>query len=81
MTPNRFKHSSGLLLRYDGVTSIDIDVNESNPSKRVWPESPRLGDLQLDEILPIARGCSHEIKFTGGKVAITCEDLRAEWMP
>ncbi|NBH05064.1 hypothetical protein [Amycolatopsis sp. SID8362] len=54
-------------------------ADELSPNERVWPASPRLGDVQLDEILPIAGGCSHEIKFTGGRVMITCEDLHAEW--
>ena len=80
LEPNRFKHNSGLIIRYNNVTNISVDVNKLSPRKKIWPESRRLGDLQLDEILPIADGCSHEIKFTGGSMVIACEDLHAEWM-
>ncbi|MBE1493546.1 hypothetical protein H4696_000646 [Amycolatopsis lexingtonensis] len=55
-------------------------ASRSGSSGRVWPASPRLGDLQLDEILPNAGGCSHEIKFTGGTIVIECADLTAEWL-
>lgn len=79
LLPNRFKHDSGLLIRYDNVAGIDIEAGALNSDRRVWPESPRLGDLQLDEILPAAGGCSHELKFTGGSIVIVCEDLHAEW--
>jgi hypothetical protein len=79
LAPNRFKHDSGLSIRYDGVTSVSIVADDFSSNRRVWPESPRLGDLQLDEILPMADGCSHEMKFTGGSITITCEDLHAEW--
>ncbi len=78
--PNQFKHFSGLVIRYDGVTNIDLDANRPGPSTRVWPVSPRLGDLQLDEILPTDGGCSHEVAFTGGTLLIECADLEAEWL-
>jgi hypothetical protein len=81
LAPNRFKHHSGLSIRYDGVSSVSIDADELDSNRRVWPESPRLGDLQLDEILPTTDGCSHEIKFTGGSITIVCKDLHAEWDP
>jgi hypothetical protein len=80
LAPNRFKHLSGLFIRYEGVTAIRIDASGVNVNGRVWPETPRLGDIQLDEILPSAGGCSHEIKLTGGSIEIVCEDLRAEWI-
>ncbi|WP_439379327.1 hypothetical protein [Amycolatopsis lexingtonensis] len=80
LLPNEFKHFSGLVIRYDDVTNIDLDASRSGPSGRVWPASPRLGDLQLDEVLPSAGGCSHEIKFTGGTIVIECADLTAEWL-
>jgi len=81
LMPNQFKHLSGLVVRYIGVAGIDIEANESAANAQVWPDTPRLGDVQLDEILPIAGGCTHEMKMTGGTVMITCEDLHAEWGP
>lgn len=79
LTPNRFKHLSGLVIRYVGVAGIEISADAQAANTRVWPDSPKLGDVQLDEILPVVGGCTHEIKMTGGSVMITCEDLQAEW--
>lgn len=79
LTPNQFKHLSGLMIRYEGVTAIRVDAGGATMSGRVWLESPRLGDVQLDEILPADGGCSHEIKLTGGSIEVECEDLHAKW--
>lgn len=77
--PNRFKHDSGLVIRYEGVTRFTVEVDESKPGREVWPESRRIGDVQLDEILPARTGCTHEVKLTGGTIFVQCADLHATW--
>jgi hypothetical protein len=76
---NRFKHDARLVIRYDDVTRFDVQV-ASLDEGRIWPESRRLGDLQLDEILPTPSGCSHEVRMTGGVMVVECRDLRAKWV-
>lgn len=77
--PNEFKHSEGLTITYERVTSFIVDVEPVRADRKVWPDSLSLGDVQLDEILPHEFGCSHEIKMTGGTIMLTCQDLTAEW--
>jgi len=77
--PNQFKHDEGLLIRYSNVNELTIEVTASPRKAHVWPDSRRLGDLQLDEILPHEKGLSHEIRLTGGVIQIVASDLRAEW--
>ncbi|GAB7042786.1 MULTISPECIES: hypothetical protein [Catenuloplanes] len=77
--PNRFKHDGPLTIVYDGVQNFTMEVDEMNSTTRIWPESRRLGSVQLDEIVPSAVGCRHEIRMTGGVVIIDCADLRASW--
>lgn len=78
---NRFKHSESLLVNYLDVVSISIgaDNGDGGDPDQTWPETLRLGEVQLDEILPHARGCSHEIKTISGCVLIICGDLSAQW--
>ncbi|WP_273699954.1 hypothetical protein [Actinomadura graeca] len=33
----------------------------------------------LDEVLPLGRGCSHEVVLTGGVIVVECDDLRFRW--
>ncbi|CCH29555.1 hypothetical protein ABZ816_15605 [Actinosynnema sp. NPDC047251] len=73
LTPNEWKHETGLRLRYLNVRSFHVDVEESGGTL------PRLGALQLDEILPHAAGVSHEIAFTCGSVLVVAADLVATW--
>lgn len=40
---------------------------------------PRLGYLQLDEVLPHPQGVSHEITFTEGSLLVVGADLVARW--
>jgi hypothetical protein len=77
---NQWKHEEDLVIRYDGVTRLDLDVDRLHEETRIWPESRRLGDAQLDEILPAPPGCSHEIQLTGGRLFVECHDLRAGWI-
>jgi hypothetical protein len=79
LAPNPFKHSTGLVIRYEGVVNLAVDVHPIPEGRRIWPESRSLGDLQLDEVLPHESGCTHELKMTGGTVVVVCQDLRAEW--
>ena len=73
LAPNEWKHLSGLRIQYSDVQSFCVDVEESDGT---WP---RLGDLQLDEILPHPVGMSHEIAFTCGSIIVVAADLVATW--
>ena len=74
--PNDSKHDAGLLLQYAGVTSVEVTAAAAKPLGL-----PRLGSVILDEVLPHALGCRHEIALTGGSIAIVCTDLTATWTP
>ncbi|MBO3751986.1 hypothetical protein J5X84_38460 [Streptosporangiaceae bacterium NEAU-GS5] len=76
--PNQFKHEQWLRIAYSDVTSFEVSASGWKPAE-VWPETRRLGDVQLDEILPHERGCSHEIQLTRGRGFIVARDLSAEW--
>lgn len=76
---NKFKHDQGLTIKYINVVEFAVDVTAAPKKDNIWPESRRLGDFQLDEILPYENGVSHEIKLTGGVVRIIASDLFAEW--
>jgi hypothetical protein len=76
--PNKFKHDAGLTVMYDDVIGLAVEAG-ARGDQRIWPESPKLGDVQLDEILPHDHGCTHEIKLTGGSILVTSGDLHAEW--
>ncbi|GLY52450.1 hypothetical protein [Lentzea sp. NBRC 102530] len=78
--PNRFKHDRALSIRYADVTEFAVDVSAAPRSRNVWPETRRLGDLQLDEVLPRENGCGHEIRMTGGTITVVAADLVAEWV-
>jgi hypothetical protein len=73
LTPNEWKHESGLRIRYADVQSFRVDAEEPDGM------FPRLGGLQLDEVLPHASGMSHEISFTCGVILVVAADLMAAW--
>ncbi|MCI3270050.1 hypothetical protein [Streptomyces cylindrosporus] len=73
LTPNEWKHESGLRIRYSDVQSFRVDTQEPDGML------PRLGALQLDEVLPHPSGMSHEISFTCGSVLVVAADLAATW--
>jgi hypothetical protein len=73
--PSPFKHDEGLVIDYHGVVRFNIDVAELSERAPIWPATRRLGDVQLDEILPIPGGCTHEIVMTGGTIFVECVDL------
>ena len=76
--PNQFKHDVGLTITYTGVSDLRVSP-KPGLSGKVWPATRRMGDLQLDEILPLDGGCSHEIAMTGGTIFVGCADLVASW--
>ncbi|WP_433510205.1 hypothetical protein ACQP2T_40890 [Nonomuraea sp. CA-143628] len=73
LTPNEWKHKSGLCIRYSDVQSFRVDAAETDGML------PRLGALQLDEVLPQSSGMSHEISFTCGSILVVAADLVATW--
>jgi hypothetical protein len=74
LAPNEWKHESGLCIRYSDVQSFRTNVEESDGTL------PRLGALQLDEVLPHPSGVSHEISFTCGSILVVAADLVAVWV-
>ena len=75
---NAFKHDAGLTVLYDDVIGLSVEAGAQG-DRRIWPDTPRLGDVQLDEILPHGHGCTHEVKLTGGSILVVSRDLHAEW--
>ncbi|MGW9214197.1 hypothetical protein ACWGR4_45535 [Embleya sp. NPDC055664] len=67
------KHDEDLIIRYTGVSAFEVDA----PSGREWTN---LETVILDEILPHAHGCTHEIAFRPGTLTVTCSDLTATWV-
>jgi hypothetical protein len=78
-SPNQFKHDQGLAIEYSDVLEFRIDVAAESRRDNVWPATRRLGDVQLDEILPHGHGCTHEIQMTGGSLWVVAADLAASW--
>ncbi|MFI5896997.1 hypothetical protein ACIA5D_43570 [Actinoplanes sp. NPDC051513] len=77
--PNKFKHDSGLRIRYENAIVFSVNADAEGRNEFAWPDTHRLGDLQLDEIIPHEQGCSHEIAMTGGSIRVIASDLHAEW--
>lgn len=70
---NCWKHDDDLVIRYEGVFELTIDV-----------ASLTYGGIRpvviLDEVLPHPDGCSHEIAFRPGTIQVLCRDLVATWV-
>ncbi|MEV0842148.1 hypothetical protein AB0I55_21740 [Actinocatenispora sera] len=75
LTASPWKHDEDLRLTYRGVDDLRVRTDPGGHA------GESLGDVQLDEILPTASGCSHEIKTVNGSVVVSCRDLTAEWQP
>lgn len=71
---NCWKHEEDLTIRYTGVAGFSVQTQSDRP--RVT----RLGEVILDEVLPHADGCAHEIACHGGSITIVCRDLSATWV-
>lgn len=76
--PNRFKHDVGLVITYRDVTALVVEPGHRGALDGGWADT-RLGSVQLDEIVPHADGCSHEIALTDGRIRVTAADLTARW--
>lgn len=77
-SPSAFKHYAGLEVVYANV--VKLSINAIAPARLgTGTDAHRLGDLQLDELLPHEDGCSHEIVLTGGSILVVASDLTAEW--
>lgn len=79
LEPNQFKHDRQLVIEYSDVIEFSVNVSSGPRKRNVWPDTRRLGDLQLDEILPHEHGCSHEVQLTGGSLWVVAADLNATW--
>ncbi|WP_143065979.1 MULTISPECIES: hypothetical protein [unclassified Streptomyces] len=71
--PNEWKHPDALHLRYADVRAFRPDADEPDGLL------PRLGALQLDELLPHRTGVSHELAFVCGTLTVHAADLTAAW--
>ncbi|WP_367321949.1 hypothetical protein [Streptomyces sp. HUAS ZL42] len=67
------QHDEDLLIRYTGISRFQVDVLDVC-------DVAALGDVILDEVLPHAEGCTHEIACRPGTLVVACRDLRAEWV-
>jgi len=70
---NCWKHEEDLTIRYHGTYRFALDVPGGEPN---WT---RLNAVILDEILPDAHGCTHEIACLSGSITVACRDLTARW--
>lgn len=78
--PSQFKHDQGLAIRYADVVEFSTSITAEPRKSNVWPDTRRLGDVQLDEILPHDKGFSHEFQMRGGSLWIVAQDLSYEWV-
>ncbi|WP_328787554.1 MULTISPECIES: hypothetical protein [unclassified Streptomyces] len=69
---NCWKHDEDLVIRYTGVSGFHTGSAEDD-------DGANLGTVILDEVLPHQNGCSHEIAFWNGSLAVVCRDLVATW--
>src|SRR3954471_960517 len=70
--PSKWKHASGLHIRYTGVRHFAITYEHAID----WMDTDT---VLLDEILPHDAGCSHEIALTDAVIIVHCRDLEAVW--
>ena len=77
LSPNPWMHTEALVIEYSGVSALSVEVEDQSDEE--YPAG--LDRLLLDEILPAEAGCTHEIRFSGGFLNITCADLTADWRP
>ncbi|MDG6106567.1 hypothetical protein Daura_26600 [Dactylosporangium aurantiacum] len=63
-TGNPWKHDEDLVVRYTGVTRVDL---------------ADIGPIRLDELLPAPEGCRHEVAGLNGTIVVVCADLTASW--
>ncbi|WP_327411509.1 hypothetical protein [Streptomyces sp. NBC_01233] len=69
---NCWKHDEDLVIHYTGVSGFNAESAEDD-------NGGNLGTVILDEVLPNQNGCSHEIAFWNGSLAVVCRDLVATW--
>ncbi|MEU9091916.1 hypothetical protein [Streptomyces sp. NPDC048428] len=69
---NRWKHESGLRIRYSAVSRFSIEYHRSID----WMQADT---VLLDEILPREDGCLHEIALTDATITIHCQEIEALW--
>jgi hypothetical protein len=74
LDPNEWKHDAGLVVRYLGLHRLTVEAGQAPPAGPT-----RLGSVVIDEIVPDAHGCRHEIACTGGTVVVVAADLEASW--
>lgn len=70
---NCWKHEEDLTIRYHGIYRFVLDVPGGEPN---WTQ---LDAVILDEILPDAHGCTHELACFSGSIKVACRDLTARW--
>ncbi|MFI1015326.1 hypothetical protein [Streptomyces sp. NPDC020965] len=76
LSPNPWMHTECLTIEYRGISKFSIEVDPDGEDEE-YPQG--LDRILLDEILPAGNGCGHEIRFSGGSLTVSCEDLQARW--
>ncbi|MFE2044208.1 hypothetical protein ACFXAZ_25435 [Streptomyces sp. NPDC059477] len=71
---NCWKHDEDLTVRSTGVCGFNAASTDDGGGG--WAA---FGAVILDEVLPHENGCSHEIAFWNGSLAVVCHDLVAIW--
>lgn len=69
---NCWKHDEDLIIRYHGLRRVEAKIDTMDQSTPAT--------VTLDEILPVAGGCSHEIALWTGSITIIATDLTATWV-
>ncbi|MEY9992763.1 hypothetical protein ABIE67_004795 [Streptomyces sp. V4I8] len=75
---NCWKHDEDLVVRYRGVSHFQagaVDVMAAGDGG-----VSALGEVILDEVLPHAHGCTHEIACRPGTLVVVCRDFVASWV-
>lgn len=80
LAPYQFRHDQALILRYSGLRKISAQTRDGRPVSDL-KDLRDLAYLQLDEVLPVDGGCSHELSFTNGRMLVLCRDFTATWEP
>lgn len=78
--PNRFKHDRGLVITYEDVLEFSVRSGDERFADIERDLRNHPGDVLIDEVLPHAHGCVHEIALTVGVIRVLCADLHASWV-
>ncbi len=75
-------HSQDIVLTYYGLVDVRFGEATGDTQEAVTPATAAtvLGRSLSDRMYPHARGCVHEIEFSGGSLKVTAADVAASWI-